>query len=312
MKQQRPDVTAIIVNYNTTALLQDALDSLFAHTSGVWLQTIVVDNASPQGDPKIELAERYGDRVEWLSLAENVGFGRANNAAMERAKGKYFFLLNPDTLLRNNAVERLYKYMEANPKVGVCGGNVYQKELSPGISYKYFAEGVWFELDALFNEPIGRLCYGRSRVFNHRGRPLSVAAIVGADMMVRCAVWEKLGGFDPDFFMYAEEIEWQHRIRKAGWRIMSVPDAEIIHLEGGSYEQSERRLEAMLKGKVLLYQKCFSPFALWAMLFLRRLMMRSRIGVLRRINRPETLAYHRTMLRLLKQIDAPLLFCRKK
>lgn len=295
-------VTVIIVNYNTTTLLGNALDSLFAHTSGVLFQTIVVDNASPDGDPKIELAERYGDRVEWLSLDENVGFGKANNAAMKQARGEYFFLLNPDTLLRNNAVDILYKYMEANPKVGVCGGNVYQKDLSPGISYKYFGEGVWFELDAFFDEPIGRLCYGRSRVFNHRGRPMNVAAIVGADMMVRRAVWESLGGFDPDFFMYAEETEWQHRIRRAGWAIVSVPKAEIVHLEGGSYEQSERRLEAMLGGKILLYRKCFSPFSLGAMLFLRRWMMRTRIVVLRCVDRPEALAYHRTMLKLLKQI----------
>lgn len=294
------DVSVIIVNYNTTELLLAALDSLFEHSDGFELQTIVVDNNSTH-NPTDTLFRRYGYKVECLVLPENVGFGRANNAGFELARGRVVFLLNPDTLLINNAVKILLDYIDIHPDVGVVGGNLYDKDSQAGVSHKYFGESLWFELDSLLYEPFGRLVYGRNRTFNHTGKPLEVAYIIGADMMIRRDVVDKVGFFDPDFFMYAEESELSFRVRRAGYKIVNVPQAKIIHLEGGSFDFSENRERMMFAGKVLYYQKCYGRTSARVMICLRKIMISSRIALLWLFGRKSALARHRMLYRVLRQ-----------
>lgn len=294
------DVSIILVNYNTLSLLNDALDSLFCLSSGFSFEVIVVDNNSSQ-DPSPELASRFGDRVRCVRLPKNVGFGRANNVGFDLASGRMMFLLNPDTVLINNAIKILLDYIDSHPKVGVVGGNLYDKEHRAGVSHKYFGESLAFELDSLFYEPIGRLIYGRNRVFNHTSHPLRVAYIIGADMMIRRSVLDCVSGFDPDFFMYAEESELSFRVRKAGYQIINVPQAKIVHLEGGSFDFSENRERMMLRGKVLYYEKCYGRLSARSMIFIRKAMMISRIMVLWMLSRRASLIRHRMLLRVLQQ-----------
>ena len=126
-------VSIIIVNYNTAELLNDCIDSVQSKTVNVDYEIIVVDNNSEKGSLD-HLIEKY-PTVNFIFSEENLGFGRANNLGATKARGKYLFLLNPDTLLVNNAIAILYDFMEVNPESGVCGGNLYKADNSPAISY---------------------------------------------------------------------------------------------------------------------------------------------------------------------------------
>lgn len=248
------DVSVILVNYNTIHLLVDALDSLFEKCKGVVYEVIVVDNNSSDNACEI-CQERYGKRVIFISLDENVGFGRANNEAIKIAKGRNVFLLNPDTIILNNAVKILSDFLDEHPDVAVCGGNLYTRELEPLHSYLMSLPSLYSEIDQLLGERLSFKRYGNNIYFNHTGNPLEVGYITGADMMIRKSVLDRVGAFDPDFFMYFEETELTFRMRKSGYKVMSVPDARIIHLEGQSSQLKEKREKMFLLSRRLYLKK---------------------------------------------------------
>lgn len=225
-------VSIIIVNYNTEKLLEDCLSSIYEKTSGIRFETIVIDNNSTNGSIN-NLIKKY-PTVIFHFAGENLGFGKANNLGATMASGKYLFFLNPDTLLLNNAVGILADYMESHPKTGICGGNMYRKDMNPASSL-YNTDFLTYEYKIIFN-------IKRTPGFNYSKIPKEVKVIVGADLLIRKDIFDDLKGFDPDFFMYFEEVELCYRVRKTGYKIVSVPDAEIIHLQGGSAENKSEEL----------------------------------------------------------------------
>ena len=249
------DVSVIIVSYNTEKLLRDCLLSVQKQTSGIEYEVIVVDNAS--GDGSVEMVRKEFEEVRVLALPENVGFGRANNEGIKVARGRNVFLLNPDTVLVNNAVKILSGFLDAHVGVGVCGGNLYGQAMQPVHSYLGHVYSLYTEVDALLGGSLSKWRYGKNVSFNHTGKPLDVGYITGADMMVKREVFERCGVFDPDFFMYFEETELTYRIRKAGFRVVSVPDAKIVHLEGQSFQFKEKREEVFLTSRKIYYKKIY-------------------------------------------------------
>lgn len=225
-------VSIIIVNYNTEKLLDDCLFSIYEKTSEIQFEVIVVDNDSSKGSID-NLIEKY-PVAKFHSAGKNLGFGKANNLGASLASGKYLFFLNPDTLLLNNAVSILANYMESHPHTGICGGNMYKKDMSPASSL-YNTDFLTYEYKIIFN-------IKRTPGFNYTHEPQEVLVIVGADLLIRKDIFDKMKGFDPDFFMYFEEVELCYRVRRSGYKIISVPDAEIIHLQGGSAENKSDEL----------------------------------------------------------------------
>ncbi|MDE6378297.1 MAG: glycosyltransferase family 2 protein [Duncaniella sp.] len=229
---QTPDVSIIFVNYNTSALINDCVRTILDKVVDITYEIIVVDNNTEQLDKVIEAA---GDqRVHLQQLPDNVGFGLANNAGAGIARGRNLFILNPDTLLVNNAVKILSDYLDTHPDTGICGGNLYDAELKPNHSLNHLTPGLFWELDDLFRNLPVKIVYGKGAYFNHSGNPIEVPFITGADIMIRADLFRELGGFSSDFFMYYEDADLCRRVIKAGYRIASVPAARIIHLEGGS------------------------------------------------------------------------------
>lgn len=259
------DVSIIVVNYNTTALVCDALESLYRCTREIEYEVIVVDNASR--DSLQAIYDRF-PIVQVLVLNENVGFGRANNEGIKLAQGRNIFLLNPDTVLLNNAVKILSDYLDTHPQVGVCGGNLYSKDMLPAMSY----EKRLPSLSVLCLETL-HLYAPHKNYFNYGELPIEVGYITGADMMIRHEILKRVGGFDADFFMYAEEVELSYRIKKAGYSSMSVPQAKIVHLEGKSFEFSEKRMRMQFNGRKLYFQKRYGYFGAWFFSFMKRILI---------------------------------------
>lgn len=216
------DVSVIIVNYNTRQITADCIDSVFAKTTGVDFEVILVDNASTDGSK-----EQFEDdsRIAYIYNKENVGFGRANNIGYERARGKYIFLLNSDTILLNNAILLFYEKMEDLPGNVACLGTVLKdKDGRPGHSYGEFLQ--W--------KLLLPWCKAEEKTENIPGNGLEVMYVLGADMFLRRSVIERCGLFDPVFFMYNEENDLQRRYHDAGYLSKIISEPQIIHLGGKS------------------------------------------------------------------------------
>ena len=253
------DVSVVFVNYFTCDLTCQAIASVRERSRGFTYEIIVVDNSS-DGAEFARLTERLQGLATVIDAKGNLGFGRANNLAATKAKGKYLFFLNTDTLLLNNAIFELYAFLEQNPRAGVAGGNLYNAEAVPNHSFEKDEKNLANErkqgslLTAFSHHFI------RRRDFNYSDRPMKIDGYVcGADLMIRSDVFRTLHGFDDDIFMYAEEALLCRRvIFEAGYEIYSVPSAGIVHLEGKSFKGvSERKIRAKADGNFIYYEKSF-------------------------------------------------------
>ena len=256
------DVSVIIVNYNTKQLLADCLDSVRAKTKDIEYEVIVVDNDSHDGSQKM-LWSQY-PWVRLIETGENLGFGRANNVGMDNAKGKYLFLLNSDTILKNNALKIFFDYSETHKNVGVLGAILLGKDRKPCHSY-----GKFITPSSEIKYALSRyLPFLKDKTLIHPdfvSSSKSVDYITGADMWLTREVYKKTGGFDSDFFMYCEEVDWQKRMSDIGLSRLVIPGPEIIHLEGGSDPAksnlwSRNRIKNIRKSKKIYYRKHFSSF----------------------------------------------------
>ena len=256
------EVSIIIVNYNAKDLVLKCIDSIFLKTVGLHYEVIVIDNCSTDGS--VDLLSQ-NNRIRLIKLDANLGFGLANNEGFKIAKGKYVFCLNPDTLLLNNAIKILYDFMENRSEVGICGGNLYDIDMNPTHSYRMMLPSIWWELDWHLNLIYTKLRWGQNSEFNHTDNPLQVGYITGADMMVRKDVIDRVGGFSKYFFMYYEDCELTWRIRKAGYKVYSIPSAHIQHLEGKSFKSNEYTKKQQFSiQSLLMYRKlCYSSMSLF-------------------------------------------------
>lgn len=267
------DVSVIIVNYHSVQMAIDCIRSIFQKTSNITYEIIVVDNAS--GDNSIEVLEQtFDSQITVIASEQNLGFGKANNLGAKIAQGKYLFLLNPDTILVNNAIDILFQYLEDHSEVGVAGGNLFAPDMSPAPSYCLKFDDIETERkSASWKEILAgkfkQKALNRSKKeqklfeneFNYDDVTKRVAYIFGADMMLKKELFHGVGGFDPDFFMYAEEEELSWRITNNGYNIVSVPQAKIIHLEGATVKKqnefSERQFKMRMNGALTYFYKRF-------------------------------------------------------
>ena len=227
------DVSIIIVNYKTLSLIVNCISSIIEKTDGISYEIIVVDNNSGDDFSKC-LKDRFGNLVICVPLQENIGFGRANNEGVRIATGRNIFFLNPDTLLINNAIRILSDYLDGNPNVGCCGGNLYNEEMKPVHSYSMLLPSIKWELNLLCGGVLEKIRWGKNAQFNHTKEYKKVGYICGADMMIKHSVLNEVGAFSKYFFMYYEDTELSYRIHDAGYEIISIPLAMIQHLEGKS------------------------------------------------------------------------------
>jgi len=248
-----PDLSIVIVNWNTRDLLAQCLASIFATTSSLALEVFVVDNASSDGSP--EMVRRDFPQVILLANDENLGFARANNQAIAQSTGRYVLLLNSDTEVTEGALETLVSFMEATPDAGAVGGQLLFADGRVQTSHGTFP--------TLFSEMVNTLGLVAWRSTSPASNPAqtlheSVATdwLLGACLMVRRQVVEQVGGLDERFFMYSEEIDWCRRIKEHGWQIYYVPQAQIVHYWRGSSSQNRDRMKVELyRSKFLYFRK---------------------------------------------------------
>ena len=232
------DVSVIVINYNAYELTKHALESLFDFTQDINFEVILIDNNSPDGSG-ILLKKEFGDKIIYIQAEENLGTSKAFNRALKYANGKYVLWLNPDVIFIENFIKKLYNFMETHSNCGVCGGNLVDGNGKPVHSFRKNQISIeTLKKDKSLIIYFFRKIFSRflSEEYNYSALPKEVGYITGADMFVRRDILISLGGFDEDIFMYAEETEFQFRVKKfTDYKIYSVPSATLIHLEGKSF-----------------------------------------------------------------------------
>ena len=257
------NVSIIFVNYKGHELTYNAIKSVVEKSSGFSYEIIVVDNSESQEEIKAleDSLKEFKDLVKIVDSKANLGFGKANNLGVSKSRGQYVYFLNTDTILLNNAVYELFNFISTHENVGVVGSNLYTKDNLPNHSFikpvKCLKEekktnSLMFSLRCKFN---------KKRVdFNYTDEPLKLDGYVcGASLMMSREDFDKLGGFDKDIFMYAEECLLCFKLTNELHKdIYNVPSSKIIHLEGGSMAgQDENRLRRMIDGNFVYYSKAF-------------------------------------------------------
>ena len=235
-------VAVVIVNYNAAELAMAAVESV-RDKAPEGTEIHLVDNASPDGNAAV-LAEAHEDRGwgEQVTLYledTNHGFGRGNNVVFDALARRpdppdYVFLLNPDAQLKNDAVSVLADFLDAHAEVAVAGPRIKAPDGAPAAAA--------FQFPSVFSEFANAICFGPvSRLFRRwqvslpPEQPTSeVDWVSGAAFMARLDVIGDMQGFDPDFFLYYEEVELMHRIKRAGLQVWHVAEAQVTHIEGAT------------------------------------------------------------------------------
>ena len=232
------DVSVVLVNYNTEHLLERVFAALFAARQSLTMQTIVIDNASRDNSVTL-LRSRYPD-VELIANASNVGFGRANNQALPRIRGRYVLLLNTDAFVAEDTLTKTFAYMEGHPRCGVLGVRLVGESGTLQPSCRYFPT----PLNVFVAENgLGRLFPTVQMIddmsWDHAGTR-ACDWVPGCFYLIRKSAIDQVGLFDPRFFVYYEEVDHCRRIRQAGWQVTYFGDATVVHIGGESAKADDR------------------------------------------------------------------------
>lgn len=262
------DVSIIIVNYNTARLITNLLKSLQLYSEGFSYEIFIVDNKSEKADIDI-LESFHSDNIEIISLEENIGFARANNLALQRARGNYILFLNPDTLFIENTIKKVLEFRNRLSTPSIIGVKLLYPDASYQHSMTRFPRIRDYFYQALFLDSI----FKKSRMFNaiHYGwmdkdAITEVDSIRGAFMFMDREIAEKLKGFDSDYFLYSEEIDLCYRAKKWGYPVFYFPDTKLVHLESQSMDIDRLNTFIYLyDSKIVFVQKHYGK--LYAALF---------------------------------------------
>ena len=234
------DLSIIIVNYNVKEFLQNLLYSISKASSNTTMEIIIVDNASDDGS--VELIREKFPSVQIISNEKNQGFGKANNQALQIAKGKHILLINPDTIVSEDTFDMLIDFFEKNPEAGLAGCKILNPDGSLQLACRRSFPGPWTSfckvtgLSNLF--PKSKIFARYNLTYLSEDETYEVDAISGSFMMMRKEVYDTVGGFDEEFFMYGEDLDLCYRIQKAGYKVFYFHNTQIIHYKGESTKRS--------------------------------------------------------------------------
>lgn len=254
------DVSVIIISYNTLELTRNCINSVLEKTTDINYEIIVVDNASNDGT--VEMIENTFPQVKLLAEKKNWGFGTANNIGAKNAKGDFIFLLNSDTLLVNNAIKILFQYIQNNPDIGICGGQLFDLKMNKTNSYGPYP--------TLSRELFVALLPAKFTNFKpiHFEKAIKLNnCISGADMMINKKLYDQINGFDTDFFMYSEDVDLSYRMKKIGYNSAFVPEAKIIHLVNQSSYPNENSKNIYNIDKWSYSEEKYSKFIFYQKIF---------------------------------------------
>lgn len=239
------DLSVVIVSFNTKDITLDCIKSVVKNTKGIEYEVIVVDNASKDGSvPAIKKLAKKHKAIQLIEKKKNLGFSGGNNIGIKNAKGEYILFLNSDTIVNDNVLCEMVKWMEKNESIGVSSCSLLNKDGSQQGTGGYFPTLIrvfsWMTIqdlplvDSIIKpfHPMKSKNYSSGSNFFDSERELDW--ITGAYMLFRREVIKDIGNFDEEYFMYTEEVDLCYRVKLKGWKIVYNPKWSIIHLGGAS------------------------------------------------------------------------------
>jgi len=246
------DLTIVIVNYNTKELTADCVESVYKTVKGISFEIFVVDNASSDGS--VDFIRSKYPRINLVANRENLGFAAANNQALRIMQGRYALLLNSDTVLTEDAVKRLFSFMEGHAEAAMACGQLLNRDGTKQNSIANFPD----LLTLIFNVPVLEFLFPQkfpSKRYTY-SQPIEIDSGIGACLMVRRGALEQVGMLDERYFFFLEETDWALQMKKAGWKIFHVPGAFIYHLQGQSIGHN-------IRSRILFYRSRYIFFRKW-------------------------------------------------
>ena len=263
------DLTAIIVNFNTEGLLRNAIGRLKAAAARMSLKIAIIDNASR--DNSVALIKNEFPDCHLIANPTNVGFARANNQALDLVEGRYVLLLNTDAFVSADTLYKTIAYMDSHPRCGILGVRLIGRDGALQPSARYFPT-PWNLF--LARTGLHRLFNGVRMVDDMAWDHASVRQcdwVPGCYFLVRKAVIDQIGLFDPRYFLYYEEIDHCLAARKAGWEVIFFADTTVVHVGGesakttGTITAGGRQIEAMqIESELLYFRKNHGLSGVWA------------------------------------------------
>jgi GT2 family glycosyltransferase len=267
------DLSIIIVNYETYDFTTQTIRSVIDEQHSFKYDVYVVDNASEDGSfeklQKTFLKESENGLIKFILNTENMGFAHANNLALNKTNSKYVLLLNSDTIVVQDCLERSLQYMENHENTGVLGckvvlqDNTLDKACRRSFPDFYVSFYRMIGLSRLFpkSKRFGRY----NLTYLNEDETYEVDCVMGAFMLVRSNIIEEVGLLDEKFFMYGEDIDWCYRIKSAGWKIIYYSDAKIIHYKGASNskKQNRRMTYEFYRAMYIFYNKHYKDEYSW-------------------------------------------------
>ena len=251
-KELQYDISLIIVSFNTREVLRESLQSVERERGGYQIEIFVVDNDSKDGS--VEMVQAEFPEVRVLRSEVNLGFGAANNVALELAQGRYIVLLNSDAFLLPDSLRLSVEHMDRDQKAGLAGGRLVGRDQSLQPSARMFPSILsdFLVLTGLAHKfPRSRFFGSFDRTWADPMQDAEVDWVPGAFSIIRSEALRKVGFFDPEFFLYSEEVDLCRRIQQAGYKIMYWPDIVVIHV-GGESSRQIKTLEMSSSGAQLI------------------------------------------------------------
>jgi len=235
-------LSIIILNWNTKDLLKQCVESIINGFEGLGInelgvEIIIVDNGSTDGS--VPIVKKKFPTVKLIENKENLGFAKGNNQGLKEAKGEFVMLLNSDTLIKSGAIEKLVEYLDKNPDCAVSP-LLELPNGKPQLDYYMRFPNLWQIF--LYHNPILRPLTMNSPLKklvcqSANDKPFLVDQLPMSALMAAKEVWQKVGELDPDYHFFFEDVDWSWRAKKAGVKLIVVPQAKIVHLGGGSWKK---------------------------------------------------------------------------
>ncbi|MBI3194416.1 MAG: glycosyltransferase [Ignavibacteriae bacterium] len=234
-------ISVIIVNYNVRAFLENCLVSVFKSLEAIESEVIVVDNASDDGS--VEMIQQKFPHVRLFANSENIGFGAANNQAAKETKGDFLFLLNPDTIVQENTFRVMLDFFQHYPEAGLTGCKVLNSDGTLQLACRRSFPTPWIAFTKIIGlsslAPNSAFVSKYNLTYLNPDDTYEVDAVSGSCMVISKSLFESLGGFDEQFFMYGEDLDLCYRVQQAEKKVYYVHATQIIHYKGESVRRSD-------------------------------------------------------------------------